>query len=310
MGSKKRGLGRGLDALLSAETGNEQVVVESADSGVEDDFNSNALRHIPIDLLYRGRYQPRREFDEDALQELADSIRVQGVLQPLVVRPGQGSGEYEIIAGERRWRAAQLAGLDNVPAIVRSISDEAAVAVGLIENLQREDLNPLEAATAVQRLIHDFGLSHQATADAVGRSRTSITNLLRLLELNDDVQGMIREGNLEVGHAKVLAGLQCREQSEIAAKVVKEGLTVRRTEQLVQRLQARQQAEENGGDNSGGPGAKEKDPDVERLQEKLIEKLGTEVDIQHSKRKGKGKLVIKYSSLDELDGILGRIDDL
>lgn len=303
MGSKKRGLGRGLDALLSADPGGE-----GEQAVAMDDYGElkGALHEMPLDLLHRGEYQPRRSFDDESLKELADSIKVQGVLQPLVVRPSKDEGRFEIIAGERRWRAAQLVGLDSVPVILREIPDEAAVAVGLIENLQREDLNPLEAANALKRLIHEFGLSHQATADAVGRSRASVTNLLRLLDLNDDVQELIQESLLDVGHAKVLAGVPGKKQSEAAAKVAKEGLTVRQTESLVRKLL-------NQGDVDGGGGAqpqedKKKDPDVDRLQEKLTEKLGTEVNIQHSKRRGKGKLVIRYSSLEELDGILGRIN--
>ncbi|BAU56663.1 ParB/RepB/Spo0J family partition protein [Halorhodospira halochloris] len=303
MGSKKRGLGRGLDALLSAEQGEDDAIDEDVEESVRAD---DTLREAPIDLLHRGEYQPRRAFDENALEELADSIRVQGVLQPLVVRPRNDGDTLEIIAGERRWRAAQLAGLDTVPVIVREITDEAAIAVGLIENLQREDLNPLEAAHALQRLIHEFGLSHQATAEAVGRSRTSITNLLRLLDLNDDVQNLIMESALDVGHAKVIAGLHGREQSEAAAKVVKDNLTVRQTESLVRKMLAAKK-ESNSEESKAGEAAN-KDPDVERLQEKLTEKLGTEVDIMHSKRKGKGRLVIRYSSLEELDGILGRIN--
>lgn len=306
MGSKKRGLGRGLDALLSTEEGSSDDVGISLEGNVNGEVDEqDGLREIPIDLLRKGEYQPRRTFDEAALEELADSIRSQGILQPLVVRKQGGEEGFEIIAGERRWRAAQLAGLDTVPAMVRDIPDEAAVAVGLIENLQREDLNPLEAANALQRLIFEFGLSHQATADAVGRSRTSITNLLRLLDLNEDVQRLIQEGYLDIGHAKVLAGIQGNVQSNAAAKVVRDGLTVRQTETLVRKLQAQEQDE--SASNKTTASGQDRDPDVERLQEKLTERLGTEVDIQHSRRRGKGRLVIRYSSLEELDGILGKI---
>ncbi len=296
MAAKKRGLGRGLDALLSDDP---------KAAAADDDPEGGSLCELPVDLLERGPYQPRRHFDEQALGELADSIRAQGVVQPLVVRP-DGSGRYQIIAGERRWRAAQLAEIERVPAIVREMPDEAAVAVALIENLQREDLNPLEAATALRRLIHDFGLSHQATAEAVGRSRTSVTNLLRLLELNEDVQRLVGEGELEAGHAKALAGLDGRAQSEAAARVAREQLSVRQTEQLVRRLQ-QAQAQEEGGEACAEQGGQGGDPDVERLQERLAERLGSSVDIQHSRRKGGGRLVIRYNSLDELDGILSRI---
>ncbi|MBK1725974.1 ParB/RepB/Spo0J family partition protein [Halorhodospira neutriphila] len=298
MAAKRRGLGRGLDALLGDDP------KAAAASG--DPEGGSSLCELPVDLLERGPYQPRRTFDEQALGELADSIRAQGVVQPLVVRP-DGEGRYQIIAGERRWRAAQLAEIERVPAIVREMPDEAAVAIALIENLQREDLNPLEAATALRRLIHEFGLSHQATAEAVGRSRTSVTNLLRLLELNEDVQRLVGEGHLEAGHAKALAGLEGRAQSEAAARVAREQLSVRQTEQLVRRLQQAQgEGEEAREAQEGGPGGA--DPDVERLQEHLAERLGSPVDIQHSRRKGGGRLVIRYSSLDELDGILSRIN--
>ncbi|MBK1734232.1 chromosome partitioning protein ParB, partial [Halorhodospira abdelmalekii] len=263
------------------------------------------LQELPIDLLKRGPFQPRRSFDQAALAELAESIRAQGVLQPLVVREGKESEHYEIIAGERRWRAAQLAGLSSVPALVRDLSDEVAAAIGLIENLQREDLNPLEAAHALRQLVDGFGLSHQAAADAIGRSRTSITNLLRLLELNTDVQQWVGEGLLEVGHAKVLAGVDGVLQSEAARRVVREQLSVRQTEVLVRRVQ-QQHGSEGGGRGAEG-GKPNRDPDVERLEEKLAERLGAEVAIQHSRRQGKGRLVIRYNSLEELDGILARI---
>ena len=294
MSNKKRGLGRGLDALLGDEAGTA-ATGQAAEDG--------QLQELPVDLLERGPYQPRRHFDEQGLQELADSICAQGVVQPLVVRP-TAAGRFQIIAGERRWRAAQRAGVETVPALVREVSDEAAVAVGLIENLQREDLNPLEAAGALRRLIHDFGLSHQRTAEAVGRSRTAVTNLLRLLELNEDVQRLVGDGSLETGHAKALAGLTGSAQSEVAARVAKEGLTVRQTEGLVRRRQAAGEAAPGQG---GEPGGGQLDPDVERLRETLAQRLGAPVDIQHSRRQGKGRLVIRYSSLEELDGILGRI---
>ena len=294
MSGKKKGLGRGLDALLSEEP---------AAAPADEPDEAAQLRELPIDLLEGGPYQPRQSFDDDALQELADSIRAQGVVQPLVVRPTE-QGRYQIIAGERRWRAAQRAGIATVPAVVREIADDAAVAVGLIENLQREDLNPIEAAAALRRLIQDFGFSHQRAAEAVGRSRTAVTNLLRLLELNEDVQQMIAEQRLEAGHAKALGGLSGRSQSEAAAYVARQGLTVRQTEALVRRYQ---KAAEEGTAESEQAEGRELDPDVERLRDSLAERLGAPVDIQHSRKRGKGRLVIQYSSLDELDGILGRI---
>lgn len=294
MSARKRGLGRGLDALLGADPG--AVAAGDERAGGE-------LRELPVDRIDRGPYQPRRHFDPDALSELAESIRAQGVVQPIVVRPA-GEDRFEIVAGERRWRATQQAGLDRIPALIREIPDEAAVAVGLIENLQRQDLNPLEAAGALRRLIDDFGLSQQAAAEAVGRSRTAITNLLRLLDLNEDVQRSVTAGALEAGHAKALAGLTGTAQSEAAARVVQQGLTVRATERLVQQYQQQADAHDGGSDPTPPPGI---DPDIERLQTRLAEKLGAQVDVQHSSRRGRGKLVIRYTSLDELDGILSRI---
>lgn len=286
MSAKKRGLGRGLDALLGLP---EETATGSERAGDE-------LRELPLDCLERGRFQPRTAFDPAALQELADSIQAQGVVQPLVVRP-LSEQRWEIIAGERRWRAAQLAGLASVPAIIRDIPDEAAVAVALIENLQREDLNPLEAATALQRLVQEFGLTHQAVAEAVGRSRAAVTNLLRLLELNEPVKALIGEGRLEMGHARALAALKGDTQNRAAREVAERGLSVRQTEALVRRLQ--EAAEQN-------PAPRREDPDVRRLQENLSQRLGAPVRIQQGAR-GHGKVVIQYSSLDELDGILERI---
>lgn len=282
-GKKQRGLGKGLDALLGATR------AEPDDGG--------QLRRLPVEWLQRGKYQPRREMDPTALQELADSIRAQGVLQPLVVR-AVGEDRFEIIAGERRWRAAQLAGLDRIPAIVRDISDQVALAVALIENIQRENLNPLEEAMAIGQLVEEFELTHQQAAETVGRSRTAVTNLLRLLELNADVKQRILQGELEMGHARALAGLRGGRQSEVAAKVAQRGLSVRETEALVRNLL------ESDGKPPRKPSAL--DPDVRRLQEDLSGRLGASVTIQQG-RQGKGKLVINYTSLDELDGILERI---
>lgn len=281
---RSRGLGRGLDALLGGTDGGDSTALDDGE-----------LRNLPVEYLQRGRYQPRTEFDPAALQELADSIKAQGVVQPIVARP-IGDNRYEIVAGERRWRAAQLAGLAEIPALVREIPDETAVAVALIENIQREDLNPLEEATALKRLTEEFGLTHQEAADAVGRSRASVTNLLRLLDLHPELKAAIGRGELEMGHARALAGLPEAKQPAAAASVIAGGLSVRQTEALVKRLQ--QETPE--------PAPVRQDPNIRRLQEDLSERLGAAVSIQHGSR-GNGKLVIQYSSLDELDGILERM---
>jgi len=286
MSAKRRGLGRGLDALLGMDSST------TTDTAAAD---TAALRNLPVEFLQRGRYQPRTDFDPGALQELADSIKAQGVVQPIVVRP-LGGDKYEIIAGERRWRAAQLAGLAEIPALVREIPDEAAIAVALIENIQREDLNPLEEAAALKRLTEEFGLTHQEVADAVGRSRVAVTNLLRLLDLHPDVKNYLQRGELEMGHARALAGLPLNRQPEAAAIVASKGLSVRETEALVKRLLSEQPVKQ----------PTRVDPDIRRLQEDLSERLGAAVKIQHG-AKGAGKLVIQYTSLDELDGILNHI---
>lgn len=289
MSSRRRGLGRGLDALLG----------EAATGAVGQD--DAALTNLPLDQLESGRYQPRREFDPDALQALANSIRAQGVVQPIVVRPLPGDDQYEIIAGERRWRAAQLAGLSEIPAIVRDIPDEMAVAIALIENIQREDLNPLEEAAALKRLTEEFGMTHQAIADAVGRSRVGVSNLLRLLDLSAAVKRHIESGELEMGHARALLTLDEATQGELAAQVVARGLSVRQTEALVR------QQQKTAGRPAGEVEPDPKDnPDVRRLEQDLAERLGAQVQIDHGK-KGKGRLVIRYHSLDELDGILAHI---
>ena len=266
------------------------------------------LARIPVDLLQRGRYQPRLDMRPESLQELADSIRAQGVVQPIVVRPlvAQKAGEairYEIIAGERRWRAAQMAGLHDIPAVVRIVPDEAAVAMSLIENIQRENLNPLEEARALDRLIREFGITHQQAADAVGRSRAAVSNLLRLLELTDEVKALVEHRQLEMGHARALLGLsQARQQSEVGALVARKGLSVRETEALVKRMLAHGD-KANRKDDADDP---RPDPNVTRLEQDLADKLGARVSLQHA-RTGKGKLVIAYNSLDELDGILAHI---
>jgi ParB family chromosome partitioning protein len=255
------------------------------------------LREVPVDLLQPGKYQPRMDMHPESLEELANSIKAQGVVQPIVIRP-IGGDRYEIIAGERRWRAAQIAGLHEIPAVVRDVPDEAAIAMALIENIQREDLNPIEEAIALQRLIDEFEMTHQQAAGAVGRSRAAVSNLLRLLTLNDDVRKMLEHGDLEMGHARALLALQGQAQSEAAREVATKAYSVRETEQLVRRL--------------GEPSARTKktnksvDPDIKRLQEELADKLAAKVLFQHA-AKGNGKLVIHYNSLDELDGILSRI---
>jgi len=283
MTNRRKGLGRGLDALLG----------ESAEGADADD-----LRDLPLDQLEGGRYQPRREFDPAALQTLAQSIRTQGVVQPIVVRTLPDGERYEIVAGERRWRAAQLAELETIPAIIREISDDRAVAVALIENIQREDLNPLEEANALQRLTEEFGMTHQTIAEAVGRSRVGVSNLLRLLELAPEVKGYIGEGALEMGHGRALLALDAGRQAEAAARVVKRGLTVRQTEALVRQWLA--------GDGTEAAEPEKTDPNIRRLQDDLADRLGASVRIEPGQR-GKGRLVIRYNSLDELDGILEHI---
>ncbi len=290
--TRKRGLGKGLDALLSPFTGGD-----TEDQDEAEEFAGPAAT-LPVETVERGRYQARREFDPEALQGLADSIRAQGVLQPILVRP-LGEGRYELLAGERRWRAAQMAGLTEIPALVRDVDERSAVAIGLIENIQRDDLNPLEQATGLQRLLSEFEFTHQQVAQAVGKSRVSVTNLLRLLDLNLDVKEYIDSRQLEMGHARALLGLKGPRQSEAARLVVSRGLSVRDTERLVRGLQAQEEHPKEAKPT-------ETDPDVRRLQEDLIDRLGAQVWIQHGP-KGKGKLVISYNSLDELDGILAHI---
>jgi ParB family chromosome partitioning protein len=309
MTAKKKGLGRGLDALLGSvrdiDTAPPGAAGGAAGDGGAGEGSSGAplperLHSLAVDRIQRGRYQPRRDFDPDSLRELADSIAAQGVIQPIVVRP-VGEGRYEIVAGERRWRAAQQAGLAEIPVVVRAVDEQAAVAIALIENIQRDDLNPLEEATALQRLLGEFGLTHMQVAEAVGKSRTTVTNLLRLLELNDDVKRALEQGKLEMGHARALLGLKGPPQSAAAARVVSRGLSVRETERLVRRWQQE-------GEAAGAVAPKEKapDPNVRRLQEDLADRLGARVQIQQGER-GAGRLVIAYNSLDELDGILAHI---
>ncbi|MEQ9561708.1 MAG: ParB/RepB/Spo0J family partition protein [Woeseiaceae bacterium] len=294
--TKKKRLGRGLEALLSkpaAET-------PAAPAGNVD----GSLKNIPVELLQRGQYQPRVDMRQDTLEELASSIRSQGVVQPIVARPLPGktgaAQRYEIIAGERRWRAAQLAGLAEIPAVIRDVPDESAIAMALIENIQRENLNPLEEAKALDRLIREFHLTHQEAADAVGRSRATVSNLLRLLELSDKVKPMLESRQIEMGHARALLSItNSMQQFDAARQVVKKGLSVRETEQLVRRVMTGQQSAKK-------TAAANDNADIRRLETDLSEKLGAKVRIDHSK-KGIGKLVIAYNSLDELDGILKHI---
>ncbi|PLX60716.1 ParB/RepB/Spo0J family partition protein [Sedimenticola selenatireducens] len=293
MAAKKRGLGRGLDALLGNSADKEEQQTSETGS------SANSLTSLPVDLIRRGRYQPRRDFNPDSLQELADSIAAQGVVQPIVVRPVYGN-QYEIIAGERRWRASQQAGLSEIPVVIRDVNDQTAMAMGLIENIQRDDLNPLEEAGALHRLLNEFELTHQEIARAVGKSRTTVTNLLRLLELNPDVKAMIEEGRIEMGHARALLGLKDALQSEAARQVSLQGLSVRETEKLVRRLQ---------GESAEPTKAKQplrEDPNIRSLETDLTERLGARVKLQQGGG-GKGKLVISYNSLDELDWILEHI---
>jgi ParB family chromosome partitioning protein len=295
----KKKLGKGLDALLSV--GSTQTMASLLGGPKNKPVSVSAdrdgdMKHVPIELIQRGKYQPRTDMHEEALQELANSIRVQGIMQPIVIRP-ISSDKYEIIAGERRWRACQIVGLDTIPAIIKPVGDEAAIAMSLIENIQRENLNPIEEAMALKRLQDEFELTQQEVADAVGKSRTSVTNLIRLIGLSIDVRCMLEHGDLEMGHARALLSLPDIQQSEAARTVVGRGLSVRQTESLVRRLIA--------GDGEA-KASKLVDPDIKNLEENLAEKLGTQVMIQHS-AKGKGRLVLKYNSLDELDGILAHI---
>ncbi len=300
---KKRGLGRNLDVFLSRTTTIPKLAAATAttatavaEAPIAAD-NNNEFRYLPIEILQRGRYQPRRDFAQEQLQELADSIRTQGIIQPLVVRK-IAPDRYEIIAGERRWRAAQLAGLTEVPTLIKDIPDEAALAVSLIENIQRENLNPLEEAIALQRLSDEFGLTQQEVAEAVGKSRTTVTNLLRLLTLQPDVKTLLEHGDIEMGHARALLALNDLAQSQAAKMVVSKSLSVRETETLVRHWNNQKAAAQSSG--------KSLDPDIRHLQKNLSDKLGAQVNFQHN-NSGKGKVVIHYNNLDELDGILAHI---
>ena len=281
MTSKKRGLGRGLDALL-------------ADIQQDDESLDHSLQHFPLDMMQSGKYQPRIDMAEDSLDELADSIRAQGLVQPIIVRPIDG-GRYEIIAGERRWRASKIAGLDTIPVIVRDVSDRSAIAMALIENIQRENLNPMEEANALQRLLDEFSMTHQEAAEAVGRSRAAVSNLLRLRNLNDGVKRLVENGDLEMGHARALLALTSDAQSEAATTVVEKGLSVRETEQLIRRIL--------------NPGKEKEQPsdalldELDKIERLIGSKLSSKFALKHSAT-GKGKLVIDYSNMDDLKKLI------
>jgi len=299
MTARKRGLGRGLDALLGSVARQEQPAPElkavPAPEVAGPPVNGE-LYALPVDVIERGEYQPRVDMHQESLQDLADSIAAQGVVQPIVVR-SIGTNRYEIIAGERRWRAAQMAGLHEIPAVVREVDDRSAIAIALIENIQRENLNPLEEARALQRLINEFELTHEQAAGAVGRSRAAVSNLLRLLDLDDSVKGMVERGELEMGHARALLALAGAKQIDAARQVIARGLSVRATEGLIKQLQQKRTTKS---------AAKTKDPDIQKLETGLSDKLGASVQLRQGKG-GKGKLEISYNSLDELDGILEHI---
>jgi len=294
MAAKRQSLGKGLDALFGITE--EQAITDeiSIDNPTSTD---GALKNIPLDMLHRGKYQPRRDFNNESLQELADSISSQGLMQPIVVRRA-GQGQFEIIAGERRWRAAQLAGLENIPAIVREVSDQTTIALALIENIQRQDLNAVEESQALIRLQDEFGLTQQQVADAVGKSRTAVANLMRLASLEKAVLDLLERGQIDLGHAKCLLALDGSTQIQAARTVANKNMTVRQTEFLIKQLQ-------NPSNEKQVPQAPNQD--INNLQQQLSDKLGAKVSIQHS-TKGSGKLVISYNSVDELDGILDHIN--
>lgn len=305
--TRKRALGRGLDALIGAGArrrdtlelaGNPTEPAASQAQAAAASEPEERLERLPLGQLTRGKYQPRRDIQPEALEELADSIRAQGVMQPIVVRP-VGEQRFEIIAGERRWRAAQLAELDVIPAVIREVSDDVALALALIENIQRENLNAIEEALALKRLGEEFELTQQQIADAVGKSRTQVANLLRLLALDPEVQTLLERGDLDMGHARALLTLSPAQQRKIAHEVVNNDLTVRATEALVKKLQSEPTAVKSAERVNKGA-------DIARLETRLAEVLGAPVSIDHSQR-GKGKLTIRYTSLDELDGILAHI---
>ncbi|MFT5085258.1 MAG: ParB family chromosome partitioning protein [Lentisphaeria bacterium] len=298
--AKRKGLGRGLDSLISGATGVTSVeAIKAATEAIKQDpvqEADGALKELPVEFLQRGKYQPRRDMHPEALEELAQSIKSQGVMQPIIVRP-IGDNKYEIIAGERRWRATQQAGLHSIPALIRDVPDETAIAMALIENIQREDLNPMEEAVAFKRLQEEFELTQQEVAEVVGKSRTAVTNILRLLNLSEEVKTMLEHGDLEMGHARCLLTLNEQQQREVARIIVAKSLSVRQAEALAKKTQ-----QESSNDKPLAPIS----PDLKQLEEGLGEHVGVPVMIQHS-TKGKGKLVLKYNNLDELDGILSHL---
>lgn len=314
---KKRGLGRGLDALLNRSKAEEfrpeTTSVEAADTVPPSEArvaspesslpapqvqqSDGTLKNLPIEFIQPGKYQPRVDMRTESLEELAQSIRAQGVMQPIVVRPITSS-KYEIIAGERRWRASQLAGLDKIPVIIKEVDDSSAIAMALIENIQRENLNPVEEAMALRRLQDEFELTQQEVADAVGRSRAAVANLLRLVSLQHEVRTFLEHGDIEMGHARALLSLTPEQQVTAARSIIAKSLSVRQTEALVRKLLE---------DKKPASSKAQMDPDILSLQDQLSEKLGAEVLVEHN-AKGKGRLILKYSSLDQLDGILAHIN--
>jgi ParB family transcriptional regulator, chromosome partitioning protein len=282
--ARQKGLGRGLDALLG--------------TAPESSAQEERLAHLPVETLRPGKYQPRTRMDEASLAELAESIRARGVIQPVVVRP-VGEGRYELLAGERRWRAARIAGLERIPAIVREVPDDVALGIGLIENIQREDLNPIEEAAGLKRLIDEFRLTHEEAARAVGRSRAGVTNLLRLLELAPAVQAFVQDGRIDMGHARALLAVSKAKQVELAHRIAELGLSVREAERLVQQASSGPRARQ-------ASGAEPLDPDTRRLQEELSEAMGAVVHLK-PRAAGRGSIVIDYGSLDELEGLLARL---
>lgn len=293
--SKKRGLGRGLDALLGSSGANiEQVTNISAEE-------QTTLQDLPIEKIQRSPYQPRRHFDQEKIQELADSIKAQGVLQPIIVRKIEDN-KYELVVGERRWRAAQLAGLTEIPSVIRNIDNQSAAAIALIENIQRENLTPLEEAQGLKRLLEEYQLTHEELGKALGRSRSAVTNSVRLLDLSETVKEFLDTEKIQMGHARALLNLEESLQLYLAQEVYEQGLSVRETEKRAKELQKKEKIEENVENENQKP-IEEKDPDIQQLELNLQEKLGTKINIRHQKT-GKGKLIIDYSSLDQLEGIL------
>ena len=288
MARKKPGLGRGLDALLSAAG-------TSASKAFVDASDQSSFRQVPVEQIRRGEFQPRQNIPQEGLEELADSIRAQGLVQPVVLRPVDGG--YELIAGERRWRASQLAGLHEIPAVIKDVPDQAAAAMALIENIQREDLSPLEESQAIKRLIEEFGLTHQQAAESVGRSRAAVTNLLRLLELEKETRTLLADKLLEMGHARALLGLEGESQTAAARYIATKGLSVRETEKYIKKIKGTKVEKKQSTSRS---------PDVVSLEHELADQLGAPVSVQYNNR-GKGQLIISYNSLDELDGVLEHI---